>query len=176
MASEYTANYELPIWAADDAFLREEFNEANQKIDGALAGKAGKTELAAAKTNLEAQIGAVEAALASKADATAVAAKCEIVTGTYTGTGSASRTISLGFKPKAVYVCRENGTAMDTTQVAIAWYSGGLALDGAPLTHSGKTVLAVTATGFQVGVDDSDLNNRIYTNGDNVVYHYLAFK
>ena len=36
MASNYTTNYGLPIWAADDAFLRTEFNDANQKIDAAL--------------------------------------------------------------------------------------------------------------------------------------------
>ena len=38
MASNYTTNYELPLWAADDAFLRTEFNDANQKIDAALEG------------------------------------------------------------------------------------------------------------------------------------------
>ena len=37
MASNYTENYQLPIWAADDAFLRTEFNEANEKIDAAIA-------------------------------------------------------------------------------------------------------------------------------------------
>ena len=36
MASNYTENYQLPLWAADDAFLRTEFNDANQKIDAAL--------------------------------------------------------------------------------------------------------------------------------------------
>ena len=40
MASNYTTNYQLPLWAADDAFLRTEFNDANQKIDAALASKA----------------------------------------------------------------------------------------------------------------------------------------
>ena len=57
MASNYTTNYELPIWAADDAFLRTEFNDANQKIDAALG------------------------ALAQSAG------NCRIVTGSYTGTG-----------------------------------------------------------------------------------------
>ena len=37
MASNYTENYQLPLWAANDAFLRTEFNDANQKIDAALA-------------------------------------------------------------------------------------------------------------------------------------------
>ena len=57
MATNYTENYQLPIWAADDAFLRTEFNEANEKIDAALG------------------------ALAQSAG------NCRIVTGSYTGTG-----------------------------------------------------------------------------------------
>ena len=36
MASNYTEHYQLPIWAPEDSFLREEFNETNQKIDTAL--------------------------------------------------------------------------------------------------------------------------------------------
>ena len=38
MASNYTEHYQLPIWAPDDSFLREEFNESHQKIDAALSG------------------------------------------------------------------------------------------------------------------------------------------
>ena len=57
MASNYTENYQLPIWAADDAFLRTEFNDANQKIDAALGVLAQST------------------------------GNCRIVTGSYTGTG-----------------------------------------------------------------------------------------
>ena len=37
MASNYTEHYQLPIWAPEDSFLREEFNDANQKIDAAIA-------------------------------------------------------------------------------------------------------------------------------------------
>ena len=36
MASNYTEHYQLPIWAPEDSFLREEFNESHQKIDAAL--------------------------------------------------------------------------------------------------------------------------------------------
>ena len=40
MASSYTANYGLCQWAPEDKFLREEFNQDNEKIDAAL----GRTE------------------------------------------------------------------------------------------------------------------------------------
>ena len=38
MASNYTEHYQLPIWSPEDSFLREEFNETNQKIEDALGG------------------------------------------------------------------------------------------------------------------------------------------
>ena len=38
MASGYTANYGLCQWQGSDAFLREEFNGDNAKIDAALGG------------------------------------------------------------------------------------------------------------------------------------------
>ena len=37
MASNYTEHYQLPLWEPEDSFLREEFNETHEKIDGALA-------------------------------------------------------------------------------------------------------------------------------------------
>ena len=40
MASNYTTNYELPLWEPQDSFLRTEFNEAHQKIDDALGNMA----------------------------------------------------------------------------------------------------------------------------------------
>ena len=33
---EYTQNYQLPLWDKEDAVLRTDFNENNQKIDAAL--------------------------------------------------------------------------------------------------------------------------------------------
>lgn len=42
MASNYTTNYQLPIWAAEDSFLRTEFNDAMGKIETAIDGAAEK--------------------------------------------------------------------------------------------------------------------------------------
>jgi len=38
MASNYTPNFGLSQWSADDAVLRADFNEDNRKIDAALCG------------------------------------------------------------------------------------------------------------------------------------------
>ncbi len=49
MASNYTTNYQLPLWQPEDDFVRTEFNDAHEKIDGAIAGvpvfKIGATEI-----------------------------------------------------------------------------------------------------------------------------------
>ena len=42
---EYTQNYPLPLWDKEDAVLRTDFNENNQKIDAAL-GAAGNCRIA----------------------------------------------------------------------------------------------------------------------------------
>ena len=42
MASNYTANYGLCQWAPENAFLREEFNQDNEKIDAAVAAAAAQ--------------------------------------------------------------------------------------------------------------------------------------
>ena len=80
--TNYTAHYQLHQWEPEDSFLRTDFNEDFAKIDGALGGKA---EQSAVDTLAE-----------------QVAGKSVLVTGSYTGDGEASRTIELGFSPKAV--------------------------------------------------------------------------
>ena len=54
--------------------------------------------------------------------------KVGVTFGTYTGNGAASRIVSLGFRPKAVFVLSE-GYFMYWN----ASTSGGLAVDGAPV-------------------------------------------
>ena len=68
MASNYTTNYQLNQWEAGDQVLRTDFNQDNQKIDAAL--KSHDDELAT-HTSALAQMG-----------------NCEIVYGSYQGTGA----------------------------------------------------------------------------------------
>ena len=93
MAS-YTANYQLHQWEPADFFLRTDFNADFAKLDAALAGKAGLADLAE---------------------------KLGAVTGSYTGDGSAGRTISLGFAPIAVFLREdEDSGAILAVQKALA--------------------------------------------------------
>lgn len=90
----------------------------------------------------------------------------EIVAGVYTGDGAASRTINLGFKPKAVLVLYEG---------RVIWnydVFGGLVFEGYP-TKSGEYVaLEVASNGFIVHTN----GNGCSTNDNNGEYHYIAFK
>ena len=79
--ANYTDNYQLHQWEPTDSFLRTDFNTDFAKIDAALAGKAGLTDLA------------------EKPDAMA---------GSYVGNGAENRTISLGKTPAAVFL-RDEG-------------------------------------------------------------------
>lgn len=90
----------------------------------------------------------------------------ETVTGVYTGDGAESRTINLGFKPKAVLVLYEG---------RVIWnydVYGGLVFEGYP-TKSGEYVaLEVASNGFIVHTN----GNGCSTNDNNREYHYIAFK
>lgn len=46
MASNYTTNYKLPLWEGGDSVLREEFNEAHEKVDAAIENMSIRTLLA----------------------------------------------------------------------------------------------------------------------------------
>lgn len=121
MASNYTSNYNLPLWAAEDDFLRTEFNEAHQKIDAALGEKADADALAAVETQVE--------------------TRPWIVTGTYTGDGQTSKTVTLGFQPRLVLVV--SGGGLNAQRIHEC---------GAQLAFPGVStaMLTVTADGFTV--------------------------
>ena len=143
MAS-YTANYQLHQWESADFFLRTDFNADFAKLDAALAGKAGLAELAE---------------------------KLGAVTGSYTGDGSANRTITLGAAPVAVFL-REDGDSGAILAVQ----------NGAVMDEEGEvTMLTVSGQGFQVTYDAyfTGVSNKVrepYANRAGVTYRYLALK
>ena len=138
MAS-YTTNYQLHQWVPEDDFLRTDFNTDFQKIDAAIKGveTAANTALAlkADKTELTQACGALDEA------------KCETLTGSYTGNGANTRTIDLGCAPRAVFV------------------GEFLAVPGMTSNY----LLSLTASGFQVR---DSLGTS--TNSSGETYYYLA--
>ena len=135
----YTSHYQLHQWEASDSFLRTDFNTDFQKIDAAIKGveTAASTALAlkADKTELTQACGALDEA------------KCETLTGSYTGNGANTRTIDLGCAPRAVFV------------------GEFLAVPGMTSNY----LLSLTASGFQV-------RDRLgtSTNSSGETYYYLA--
>ena len=159
---------------AMNKFPDDTIKESNLHPDLAakLNGMATQTALAAETSARQALITRVATAESKlNTHTTQIAQKCEAYIGTYTGDGADTRTISLGFKPKAVFA------------VCIGYYfrheqaSAALAVDGSPVMvenddHTAtKTALAVASNGFTVGQGD----NR-HLNCQNILYHYIAFR
>lgn len=161
MASNHTEHFSLNQWQADDQVKRTDFNEDNAKIDAALNDLSGGLAEKATTAALE--------ALSKK-----LASMPCLVTGTYTGDGTDSRLISLGFQPKALLVMIEEGyPAIPYTDD----YYGGLALPGKPVclqtSYGTNYILTIESKGFRVyyNRDRYILSNQKDTN-----YYYLAWK
>ena len=90
-----------------------------------------------------------------------IGSKCEVVFGSYTGDGEASRFISLGFTPKALICAHSDGTIINGNRI-----QGGIIL---PATSGGLTI---ETNGFRA-LYSSD---RFWTNRSNHQYYYIAFK
>ena len=150
MASNYTKNYQLNQWEPEDKVVRTDFNEDNEKIDAALNSKADKTTVAALQT----QVDAVP----------------RIVIGTYKGDNAASRKISLGFTPKAVYAANSMGVTFVT---GVGTVVGGLAVTGSPVANGSQVGLEIVSGGFRVHYD-VDSSHAIMSNYKEYTYHYIA--
>ena len=88
-----------------------------------------------------------------------------LICGSYTGDGAKTRTISLGFTPRAVFLITDDG------DIAAGAYSyGGLALPGYPCE-----ACSVVDGGFSVK-DQSGSGYVIYSNGSAEKYYYLALR
>lgn len=160
-----TTNYQLNQWDPDDKVLRTDFNADNAKIDAAI------------KVNADAV--AAETSARNSAVASVRAAIPRIAAGSYTGDGAASRTISLGFTPKAVLLFTQRGSTYVSTRSAYHETHGGLAVTGHDVVDgAGHVVLSVVSGGFRVALletNDPSINYYAQSNSQGAVYHYLAF-
>lgn len=154
----------------DGAVLEERMNAYRaQTFAGEITESMLDTPLTA-KINEKADQSALEAAQTGLSEA--IAAKCTLICGSYTGNGEASQTIELGVQPKAVFVY-----PVDSQHLGYTYYYSGLALPGSPveLTVSSTVypVLRVTETGFTVYYNN-DRNILLNYGYNNCKFHYLA--
>jgi hypothetical protein len=150
-------------------------NKLEQGLVAHLADIASKTKFGHVKLSSAVDSTSEDLAATPKAVKTAYdkANEKPFVVGTYTGNGSSSRTISLGFRPSAVYVAAKDGGTFSYSSK----YRGGLALGSYPvMVGSTVEVLSITSSGFTVYYDKT---NDVYTNYSSASYNpfrYIAFK
>lgn len=95
-----------------------------------------------------------------------ISEKAKIITGTYTGNGAASRTISLGFTPKAVIV-----KPPDVGDFISGDFRGDyLALANVNATYGTTIAVQIVENGFTVRYSA----NNSYANKDGTVFAYIA--
>ena len=173
MATNQTTTYQLNQWEPTDQVLRTDFNADNAKLDAALANKAETETVSALQTTVAAK--AEQTALSAlAARVTALEARPYIVTGTYTGDGTASRFISLGFTPKALLVFTSEGYPANPY---IDYYLGGMAFPNLPVEVFNRVgdlvqVLELAEGGFRIFYD-YDLGLR--SNQKDTKYYYMAW-
>lgn len=157
MPSSSKTNYlQLNYWSAGDKPKMADFNGDNQKIDNAFQ--------AHIQNSAQHLTGNQSAWIAQP-----------FVSGTYTGDGTASRSVTLGFAPALLVILPEGygPLELDTVQQT-PLLRFALAAD----SH-GSSGVALTATGFTVNQAQSiPLAGlpKICLNEQNVVYRYFAIR
>ncbi|MGI6030951.1 MAG: hypothetical protein ACOX7F_05555 [Eubacteriales bacterium] len=97
-----------------------------------------------------------------------------VVVGSYTGDGTASREIVLGFAPRAVYLCDHYGCVGDGLNHNNL--CGGLALQDVPVFSGDTTVLSLTQNGFMVYGNTSKPSATPCSNSVNLSpFRYVAW-
>lgn len=101
------------------------------------------------------------------------------ITGTYTGDGTTTRTINLGFSPSVVFIFCTNmktNTANSTNSTRV--YDAQIYKGYTSYINETAEIGAITANGFRIthtgGGTSSTVNSHINTNG--FVYAYIAYK
>ena len=101
------------------------------------------------------------------------------ITGTYTGDGTASRDINLGFSPSIVFIfCTNRKTNTSNANNLTAVYDAQIYKGYTSYVEAGKEIGAITASGFRIthtGGGSSNVTTS-YINTSGLVYAYVAYK
>lgn len=150
MASNYTPNYNLCQWAAEDKVLRTEFNADNLKIDQALAGKASASVVSGLQSSVsdkasQSEVNTLAAAVTQLTAALAKKGNCQIYTTSYRGSGesgsSSPNSLSFPQQPLAVFIGGNLCRMLLLRGVTKSWseeYTGSMA--DVTVTWSGNSV------------------------------------
>lgn len=93
------------------------------------------------------------------------------VDGTYTGNGASTRSVNLGFQPRAVIIMRLGYMTDGGNNSGDKRIYGGMSVTGSDAKNSEAYGIRLESYGFDVFKDTYEK-----TNDDGVVYNYLAFR
>ena len=145
---QYTNTYQLPLPEAHDAHSRALVHETAQKLEAALVDLSAELDNAAQELQNQ------------------ILLKTRMVAGSYTGNGAETRTFTLGFTPRLVAVCNDEGTMRDGN-----YLYGGIAITGHPADG-----VEITANGFVVkNVSGSNILCNYSSSNYTRTYLYYAF-
>lgn len=133
--------------------------------------------------SIGAQVDLGVASVSALATALGVGPSLKIAAGNYDGSSTAgetdglieaSKTIKIGFTPKAVFVIRRDGVLTETTAVGRKNTYGGLAVTGVP-AYSGANYIEIVTNGFVVSnYWTSSDSNKVCCNLYEKTYNYIA--
>jgi len=157
MASNYTSNYNLCQWEANDQVLRTEFNADNAKIDAALgslastvSGKASTSALNSLKTTVsgkadQSALNSLKTTVSQHTTALAGKGNCQVYTTSYVGSGKygTAQHSSLTFphRPMVVFITANNALMTLVRGAVSGWACDPTSsLYGCDVFWSGKAV------------------------------------
>ena len=166
MASNYTSNYGLCQWEANDKVLRSEFNGDNAKIDAAISavdsrvdGKASTSAL----NSLKNTVSSLSTTITGQGNTLGKKGNCQVAVTSYTGNGQDTRTHTFPKKPVMFFII---GNALMFVGYGSTW----------AMNHDGSFAINTAWSGSCVTLSVNAITNqaRAIANVNGKTYQIIA--
>ena len=166
MASNYTSNYGLCQWEANDKVLRSEFNGDNAKIDAAISavdsrvdGKASTSAL----NSLKNTVSSLSTTITGQGNTLGKKGNCQVAVTSYTGNGQNTRTHTFPKKPVMFFII---GNALMFVGYGSTW----------AMNHDGSFAINTAWSGASVTLSVNAITNqaRAIANVNGKTYQIIA--
>ena len=166
MASNYTSNYGLCQWEANDKVLRSEFNGDNAKIDAAISavdsrvdGKASTSAL----NSLKNTVSSLSTTVSGQGNTLGKKGNCQVAVTSYTGNGQDTRTHTFPKKPVMFFII---GNALMFVGHGSTW----------AMNHDGSFAINTAWSGTSVTLSVNAITNqaRAIANVNGKTYQIIA--
>ena len=166
MASNYTSNYGLCQWEANDKVLRSEFNGDNAKIDAAISavdsrvdGKASTSAL----NSLKNTVNSLSTTITGQGNTLGKKGNCQVAVTSYTGNGQNTRTHTFPKKPVMFFII---GNALMFVGYGSTW----------AMNHDGSFAINTAWSGASVTLSVNAITNqaRAIANVNGKTYQIIA--